>query len=332
MIYIFTAFYWEAQVLIGQFHLKKVLESKHFQQFADEACQILLTISGAGEVAAAAAVGSVCTGYLPGKKDVLLNFGICAGDAEKGSIFLIRKLTEQATGKTFYPDLLYRHPFPEAELVTCMLPWKRGQEHGTGQRKDGCVYDMEGAAVYQAGACYFAPHQMVFLKLVSDHGEGMPLSGQFVRQLLRTQQESLAAFICQLLQISGQRQEGWKEHSEAGRRAGVELQLASGRKAGAELQLASGRKVGADLRAEAGSVLEMEIDSEEMRRWAGRLCVDLHASKTMEAQIRQLIRYAVLTGTDCRAAVERMYQQNRLPCRDKREGKQRFEELKQQLL
>ncbi len=312
MIYLFTAFYWEAQVLIEQFYLKKVLERGHFQQFTDQDAQILLTISGAGEIAAAAAVSSVCTKHPPGKEDVLLNIGICAGDAVKGSVFLIHKLTEQATGKTFYPDLLYRHPFAEAELVTCMLPWKRGTqqrmfslERGTrqtnpeqdetaaaGEGGTRCVFDMEGAAVYQAGACYFAPHQMLFLKLVSDNGEGTPLSGQFVRQLMETRQERIGAWITQLLQMFGQQPGG--------------------------------------IRTEPGS--QWEADSIQTRQWVEQLCTDLHASKTMGELVGQLIRYAVLTGADCQAVVGRMYQERQLPCKDKREGKQCFEELKRQLL
>ena len=353
MIYIFTAFYWEAQGLIEQYHLKKVLESTHFQQFTDEAAKILLTVSGTGEIAAAAAVSSVCTRYPPRKEDFLLNLGICAGDAEKGSIFLIHKLTEQATGKTFYPDLLYRHGFLEAELVPCMVPWKHrpdqetwlgrpDQETGPGRpdqetwpgrpdqetwpgrpdqetgpgRPDGhagyglCVFDMEGAAVYQAGACYFAPHQMLFLKLVSDSGEGVRLSGTFIRQLMEMQMESITAFLERLLRVFGQ-QPG---EQEPGGKTQLEMDC------GAE----SGRSWKREL--EAG------LESEQMQQWIKGLCADLHASKTMGDQIRQLVRYAVLTGADCRAAVERMYQERRLPCRDKREGKQRFEELKRQLL
>lgn len=311
MIYIFTAFYWEAHMFIGQFHLKKVLESTHYQQFTDEATKILVTVSGAGEIAAAAAVGSVCTRYPPGHEDVLLNIGICAGDAEKGSIFLIHKLTEQTTGRTFYPDLLYRHRFLEAELVTRMLPWKqrpeqdrqisepeqdRGAQMCAGRCP--CVFDMEGAAVYQAGAAYFAPHQMLFLKLVSDNGEGMQLSGQYVRQLMETHQEEITAFLDQLLQVSGQYPQTLETEPETGRKTQPE----------------TGRQ------------------SEQMGQWIKKLCTDMHASQTMGNRIGQLIRYAVLTGTDCQAVVERMYRERRLPCRNKREGKQCFEELKQQLL
>ena len=47
--------------------------------------------------------------------------GICAGaEQKKGVAYLCSKITEEATQKTFYPDILYRHPFPEAAVVTGM--------------------------------------------------------------------------------------------------------------------------------------------------------------------------------------------------------------------
>lgn len=283
MIYIFTALYCEANIFIRQFHLKKVMESACFQQFASESGQMLLTISGVGEIAAASAVSSVCTQYPPGADDYLLNIGSCAKPGEKGGIFLIHKLTEYATGKTFYPDILYKHGFLEAEIVTGMVPWEN-------KRKDSgepavclqgrCLYDMEAAAVYQAGAYFFGPHQMVFLKLVSDSGEGDRLTGDDIGRLMEAHQDSIFRFCERLLQIA-----------QAGRR------------------------------------------TEDLpEQWFRRLCEDMHCSKAMGDSLKQYIRYAVLAGVDYQKAVQEMYQGRRLPCKDKREGKQRFEEFKQRLL
>ena len=41
---------------------------------------------------------------------------------------------------------------------------------GRGTGKKGILVDMEAAAIYQAGNYYYAPHQMLFLKVVTDHG------------------------------------------------------------------------------------------------------------------------------------------------------------------
>ena len=32
------------------------------------------------------------------------------------------------------------------------------------------LHDMEGAAIYQAGSYWLGPHQMSFIKVISDHG------------------------------------------------------------------------------------------------------------------------------------------------------------------
>lgn len=288
MIYIFTALYCEAHVFIEHFHLKKILENTRFQQFASESGQLLLTVSGPGEIAAAACVSSVCTKRPPGQNDFLLNVGTCAGTAEQGRTFLIHKLTEHATGKTFYPDILYRHGFPEAALITGMQVFSGlGQQDGKGI-SEVCFYDMEAAAVYQAGAYFFGPHQMVFLKINSDCGDEGRQSGEFIRQLMEAHKEELCAFMEQLLQIMQE-----------------ECQLCH-----------TGPKK----------------QAEYSQSWIDQLCAGLHCSKTMRDLLRQYIRYAALAGIDYPKVVQEMYQDHRLPCRDKREGKQRFEEFKQRLL
>lgn len=287
MIYIFTALYSEAQIFIEQYHLKKVMESTRFQQFCHESGDIRLTVSGAGEIASAAAVGSVCTEFKPGQEDFLLNAGICAGNSGQEGIFLIHKLTEQATGKTFYPDMLYRHNFQEAGLVTRMCPWRRDRDFNEADWHDKNLYDMEAAAVYQAGSYFFAPHQMMFLKIVSDYGEGRRLDADDARRCMQAYKDSISVFLEQLLQ--------------AGRTG----------------------------QAEKKDSLQKEKTAEKCCQ---RLCEDMQCSRTMEHVLRQHIRYALLAGMDYEHVIEELYREGRLPCKDKREGKQCFEEFKKRLL
>lgn len=72
------------------------------------------------------------------------------------------------------------------------------------------LYDMEAAAVYQAGACFFSPHQMLFLKAVSDHGEGDRIAGRQVERQMEACWDALAEFCEQLFRIADERkkQEG----------------------------------------------------------------------------------------------------------------------------
>ena len=62
---------------------------------------------------------------------------------------------------------------------------------------------MEAAAIYQAGNYYYAPHQMLFLKVVTDHGTTQEAqsagSGEHFSQIMDRAAEEVLTFIRQLL-------------------------------------------------------------------------------------------------------------------------------------
>lgn len=285
MIYIFTALYCEAHAFIRHFHLEKNPKNTRFQEFYSETAGIRLVVTGIGEIAAAAAVGSVCAEYKPKEEDVLLNIGTCAHRSGTTGVFVCNKLTEQATGKTFYPDILYFHDFDEEAVVTGMQPWNREKDGAEAPLafSDGNLYDMEAAAIYQAGSYYFGPHQMVFLKIVSDSGEAKEVSAKQVEQLMEACQDRLFDFVKQLPEILCQ--DAQKENC---------------------------------LWTEKEAMLE-------------KLCLDMHCSKVMRDMLKQHIRYMELSGTDYVSVIQEMYREGLFPCKDKREGKLRFEELKGRL-
>lgn len=296
MIYIFTALYCEAHTLIRQFHLTKNHGNTRFQEFYNETSGIRLTITGVGEIAAAAAVGSICTAYPPAEDDLLFNIGTCAyiqnarpGQSqpfpykEADGIFLCNQIFEEATGRRFYPDMLICHDFQEASIVTVGKPWNAdGNGEAQGHTVAGALRDMEAAAIYQAGAYFFGPHQMMFLKLVSDFGTADAVSREQVERLMEQYADRFSGFIGRLLEMTG--------HSEADRMR----------------------------RAREEALYE-------------RLSGDLHCSKAMGDSLRQHLHYLTLTGTDYVSAIENLYREGLLPCRDRREGKLRFEELKRRL-
>lgn len=285
MIYLFTALYCEAHVFIKQFHLEKNLDNTQFQEFYNEMAGIRLTVTGIGEIAAAAAVGSVCTKYKPKEGDVLLNVGTCAHTAGSVGIFLCNKILEQTTGKTFYPDILYRHHFCEEVIVTGMMPWN-GDKDCAGMStmiSGGKLYDMEAAAIYQAGSYFFGPHQMIFLKIVSDQGAANNVSKEQVEHLMETYQDVLFELIEQFHRIADENKQ--KENC---------------------------------LQQQTEAMIE-------------KLCIDLHCSKVMRDSLGQHIRYLALTGVDYVSVIQDMYREKLLPCKDKKEGKLRFEELKRRL-
>lgn len=298
MIYVMMALYQEAHGLIRELELKKNTAYAPFEVFDNESAGIRLVVTGVGEIAAAAAAAAVCARDGADAADFLVNIGCCAVGgcepadrdmdsgygaahaAQIGDLYVCHKITEQATGKTFYPDILYRHPWKERELVTGMQPLQRAAAHGA-------LYDMEAAAVYQAGIRFFSPDRMLFLKMVSDFGiAGQErMTAEVLTGLLEQHVKEVAAFLTNLREAA--------DEEETLRNDGI-------------LQ-------------EDEAVLE-------------RLFAALHCSQTMRASARQYITYAALTGYDWKAELKEWYARGLLPCKDRREGKVRLEELKQVLL
>lgn len=304
MIYVVTALYQEAHGFIRELELKKNTAYAPFEVFDNENAGIRLVVTGVGEIAAAAVVAAVCAQDGADAADFLINIGCCAAAnagadsgcetvdsgmdsgygaanaAQTGDLYLCHKITEQATGKTFYPDILYRHPWKERELVTGMQPLQKAVAHGV-------LYDMEAAAVYQAGIRFFSPDRMLFLKVVSDFGiAGQErMTAEALTGLLEQHVKEVVAFLTNLREAA--------DEEETLRNDGI-------------LQ-------------EDETVLE-------------RLFAALHCSQTMRASARQYITYAALTGYDWKAELEEWYARGLLPCKDRREGKVRLEELKQVLL
>ena len=199
---------------------------------------------------------------------------------------MCNKIREKATGRTFYPDMLYRHGFREAQIVTGSKPYdEKNRKTGDSElaEADFYLYDMEAAAVYQAGAYFLGPHQMSFLKVVSDDGNARSITPEQVKCLMDSSMERIAEYIARLQSME-------KEQ-----------------------------------RREA-------VFSEDVQELFERLSEDLCCSRVMSEALRQHIRYFVLSGADFASVIEGMYREGRLPCKDKREGKQRFEELRERLL
>ena len=196
MIYIFSAFYAEAKNIIDHYGLKKEKspETVRFDVFANDS--IRLVITGVGEINAAAAVSNIGGAYGISPDDEILNVGCGAGFGNEtclGSIFIGNKLTEQMTGRTFYPDMLMKTNLMECEIVTVTRVLNEG--------RDSVVYDMEAAAVYQAAAFFVGPHRMHFIKLVSDAGERIDQSK--ITELFALQEEKICGYIDMLLSVGG---------------------------------------------------------------------------------------------------------------------------------
>ena len=156
MVYIFAAHKGEVEHLIKKLSLGKRKTSFPFLQYEGE--EILLTITGQGQINASVSVAATLQEEKAKKGDILLSLGTAAAilakesseqggnayfylkrsesqvhakenclaldtrspDAEEllGRWFWIQRLEQESTGRCFYPDLLYKLDFPEARLLT----------------------------------------------------------------------------------------------------------------------------------------------------------------------------------------------------------------------
>ena len=206
MVYIFAAHKGEVEHLIKKLSLGKRKTSFPFLQYEGE--EILLTITGQGQINASASVAATLQEEKAKKGDILLSLGSAAlilgknrtaSEEMMGRWFWIQKLEQQSTGRCFYPDLLYKLDFPEAGLLTGdkILEFGSmgyGEISGNSDSKEDIVsegysdskedivskefsgfeklllYDMESTAVFQAANFYLAPEDFFFLRCVTDFG------------------------------------------------------------------------------------------------------------------------------------------------------------------
>ena len=210
MIYIFTALYPEAKPLIRAFSLKKAVAGLPFDVYENMDGNLRLVITGAGMTAAACGVSAVFGRYGAGERDHLINIGTCAAenpasekkdDTETGysGIYLCHKITDRNTGHTYYPDMLYHHSFAEAEIITEPVVWEMSGDNrdklhlSRKQHINDCrvlLHDMESAAVYQAGSFWLGPHQMSFMKAVSDEGKGEKITPRILEHTVSANPDS----------------------------------------------------------------------------------------------------------------------------------------------
>lgn len=282
MVYVFCAFYGECSGLIKHYNLKKRQTDKYyrFDVFENENQPIRIILTGQGSVMAAAAVSGAASFFGIKAEDAIINVGTCAGDYEPGQVFICNKITEEATGRTFYPDMILRSGLPERGLVTVpVVIHKPIHEYVNKDSHNMALYDMEAAAIYQAANLYVGPHRMGFVKVVSDNGDIEGLTPDFIKKLMAEAVDEIASYVDMFVTDT---------HDMC--------------------------------------------RAEESTQFTNQLCKDLHCSKVMENQVRQLIKYLSLEGTDYMTYINRLYDEGRLPAHDKKNGKVCLDEIKRELL
>ena len=282
MVYVFCAFYGECSGLIKHYNLKKRQTDKYyrFDVFENENQPVRIILTGQGSVMAAAAVSGAASFFGIKAEDAIINVGTCAGDYEPGQVFICNKITEEATGRTFYPDMILRSGMPESDLVTVPVVIRKSiHEYANKDSHNMELYDMEAAAIYQAANLYVGPHRMGFVKVVSDNGDIEGLTPDCIKGLMAEAVDEIASYVDMFV-------------------------------------------------ADTHDMCR----AEESTQFTNQLCKDLHCSKVMENQVRQLIKYLSLEGTDYMTYINKLYNEGRLPAHDKKNGKVCLDEIKRELL
>ncbi|SES86432.1 hypothetical protein [Anaerobranca gottschalkii] len=178
MIFISTAMYVEAQKIIKKLRLKRDRSINKFEVFKND--QITLIITGVGKVKSAVALTYILSREVVTHRDIYINFGICGTkdrEIPKGEIFLCNKIKDNETKFTYYPDILLQHPFKERAIETFSRVVVQ-------EEVSQCLVDMESSALYQAASVFLKPHQIFFVKVVSDYLNIENIDKEFILDII----------------------------------------------------------------------------------------------------------------------------------------------------
>ncbi|MDY5704265.1 MAG: hypothetical protein SPK77_04830 [Lachnospiraceae bacterium] len=296
--FIFVALYPEAKPLIQALSLKQLDQPGALRQFVSEDRSILLTVMGIGPVAAAYAVGAVLANVDQREHcQLYLYASAAAASSVTPKLYLGLALTNQDSGRDFYPDPVGRDFIEPCKILTSSRIWN-GEEDQTAGRNAvmretedaihrGCnpkelapptLHDMESAAVYEAASQVLGPDQIHILKFVSDMGSDVKsMTKDRMVELSASHVETCLTFI-----------QGMNE-----------------------------------------SVAENGKDVKGLLRDLSR---GLLAYVTMENEIRQLVQYGMLIGYDFPKRIKELEQEGIFPAKEKRFGLKVLSQLREDVI
>lgn len=151
-----------------------------------------IIITGIGKINAAFAVGRTFPNGLSRndlKNDVVINIGTC-GSKDLTGIFSVNKITDESSGRDYYPDMIRVSGLNEASLIT--------SDKVVTDPEPGFLYDMEASAVYHTASRLISPDRIIFLKLVSDSGDAGSVTRDDVIRLTEDHMDTIESVIEQI--------------------------------------------------------------------------------------------------------------------------------------
>ena len=95
-----------------------------------------------------------------------INVGLAGGKKSIhtiGDIFIVNKITDEASKKFYFPDILYKHSFQESEVTTVC------KEITNGGADFSDLVDMEASEIFKVCSKLSSVHNLIFIKIVSDY-------------------------------------------------------------------------------------------------------------------------------------------------------------------
>ena len=164
MIYLCTAMYIEAEMFINKLHLKKDTSITKFQVFKNE--HITLIITGVSKLKACIALTYLLSNKKINSSDFIINIGLCGTTNRNlniGETFLCNKIIDNDSKKTYFSDILFKHPFKENSIETC------SKTITSNNNIEAELVDMESSGIYESALTFVEAHQIVFIKIISDY-------------------------------------------------------------------------------------------------------------------------------------------------------------------
>lgn len=157
---------------------------------------ITLTLSGIGKAAVATAVARTRDYFRADRSHAWLNLGI-AGHASLplGQAVIINKVTDAASGRTWYPSRAFTTTLPAHDLLTLDQPDSNYREE---------LFDMECAGFFQATSGCATLELVQALKIISDNADH-PMDGvnpDLVSRLMKQNLPVVEEIMQQLLALS----------------------------------------------------------------------------------------------------------------------------------
>ena len=162
MLCILSALKAESEPLINYFKLDKD-PSFNFPVFLNN--DIALVGIGVGKKKIFDRINSFFLKYK--KKNIyFLNIGVAGGQSEHsniGNCYLINKIQDDLTKKSYYPDIIIKHSFEEKDIITVENPISNDNNSYYS------LVDMEASEIFNTCKSLVPIHHLSFLKIVSDY-------------------------------------------------------------------------------------------------------------------------------------------------------------------